>query len=137
VHLDILGKGDPRMPALLVDRDRWDWKVRVRKGPDRNGDVLFVPFLDVEECRATSRAESERKSCAFVSHPNELCAIALDGDGVAREARLRAKDAAGSALASVAVADGDTDRFSAYFHPELTATARGKANCHRDSCGVI
>ncbi len=47
--LDIVGKRDPGMPALLVDRDRWGWKVRVRKRPDRDGDILFIPILDVED----------------------------------------------------------------------------------------
>ena len=47
--LDIVGKRDPGMPALLVDRDRWGWKVRVREGPDRDGDLLFMPFLDEED----------------------------------------------------------------------------------------
>ena len=47
--LDIVGKRDPGMPALLVDRNRWGWKARVREGPDRNGDLLFIPFLDKED----------------------------------------------------------------------------------------
>jgi hypothetical protein len=99
VHLDIVGKGDPRMPALLVNRDRRRRNVCVRKGPHRDGDMLFVTFLDVEERRPAFRAEGERESSAFVSHPNELRAVAPDGHGPAREACLRAKDAAGSALA--------------------------------------
>jgi hypothetical protein len=124
------------MPALLVDRDRRGRKASVRKGPHRNGDVLFVTFLDVEDRRPALRAESERESSAFVSHPNELRAMALDGHGFASKVRLRAKDAAGSALASVTMADGDTDRFSEDLCPELTATARCKPNCHRNSYGL-
>ena len=118
------------MPALLVDRDRRGREVCVRKGPNWDGDMLFVPFLDVEDCRSAFRAESERESPALVSHPNELRAIALYGHGPSSKARLRAKDAAGSALASVAMADGDTARFSEDLRSELTATARCKPNCH-------
>ena len=98
--------------------------------PRSAGDVLFVTFLDVEDRRPALRAESERESSAFVSHPNELRAMALDGHGFASKVRLRAKDAAGSALASVAMADADTARFSEDLRPELTATARCKPNCH-------
>ncbi len=89
--LDIVGKRDPGMPALLVDRDRWGWKARVREGPDRDGDLLSIPFLDVEDRRPAFRAEGELESCAFVSDPDKLRAIALDGHGLAREERLRAK----------------------------------------------
>src|SRR5918993_58961 len=121
------------MPALLEDRDRRGHKARVRKGPHRNGDVFFVAFLDVEDRRAASRTESKSKFSAFTTHPNELVAFALYGHRPARETRLRAEDAAGSALASVAMADGDTDRFSENLRPELTATARCKPKCHRDS----
>lgn len=134
--VDIVGKGDPGMPAFLVDRDRRGRKARVREGPHGDGDVLFVSFLDVEDRRPAFRAESERESSAFVSHPNELRAIALYGHGTARKGRLRAKDAAGSALASVAMANGDADRFSGDLRPELTATTRCKPNCRRDSYGV-
>src|SRR5919107_2062338 len=137
VPLDIVGERDPRMPALLVDRDRRGRKACVRKGPHGNGDLLFVSFLDVEDRRAAFRAESELESSAFVSHPNELRAIAPDIHRLTREACLGAEDTASSALASVAVADGDADGISAYLRPELTATARGKANCHRNSKGVV
>jgi hypothetical protein len=47
--LDIVGKGDPGMPTRLVDRDRRGWKARVREGPDGDGDLMFVAFLDVED----------------------------------------------------------------------------------------
>ncbi len=47
--LDIVVKRDPGMPTLLIDRDRRGWKVRVRERPDRDGDLLFIPFLDVED----------------------------------------------------------------------------------------
>jgi hypothetical protein len=124
------------MPALLVDRDRRGRKACVREGPHRNGDLLFVTFLDVEDRRPAFRAEGEPESSAFVSHPNELSAIALYGHGLARETRLRAKDAAGSALARVAVADGDADWIPANFRLKLTATARCKPNCNMDSYGA-
>ena len=67
------------MPALLVDRDRRGHKARVRKCPNRNCDAFLVAFLDVEDRRAASRAESERESSALISHPNELGAFALYG----------------------------------------------------------
>jgi hypothetical protein len=125
------------MPALLVDRDRRGRKACVRKGPHRNGDVLFVTFFDVENRRAAFGAESERECSAFVSHPNELRAVALEAHGLAREACLRAKDAAGSALASVAMADGGTDRLSEDLRPELTRNCKMQAELSfKDSYGV-
>ena len=44
---------------------------------------------------------------------------------------LCAEDAAGSALASVTMADGDTNRLSEDLRPELATTARCKPKCHR------
>ena len=102
------------MPTLLVDRDRRGRKVRVREGPDRDGDLLIVAFLDVEDRRPAFRAEGEPEPPAFVSDSDELRAIALNAHGLAGKARLRAKDAAGPALAGVAVADGDADWISAH-----------------------
>ncbi len=125
------------MPTLLVDRDRRGWKVRVREGPDGDGDLLFVTFLDVEDRRPAFGAEGEPEPSAFVSDSDELRAIALDGHGLAGKARLRAKDAAGPALASVAVADGDADRISTNFRLKLTATTRRDANRHGDSHGLV
>jgi len=135
--LDIVGKGDPGMPALLVDRDLWGREMCVRKGPDGYGDVSFIPFLDVEDRRPACGAEGEPEPCALVSDPNELRASALDGNGFAGKGGLRAKDTAGSALASVAVADSDVERISAYFRSKLTTTARCGANCHGNSRRVI
>jgi hypothetical protein len=124
------------MPTLLVDRDRRGRKARVREGPDGDGDLLFVTFLDVEDRLAAFGAEGEPESCAFVSDSDELRAVALYGHGLAGKARLRAKDAAGPALTSVAVADGDTDWFSVDLSPKLTAATRCDANRHADSQGV-
>jgi hypothetical protein len=47
VLLHIVGKGDPPMPALLVDRNRRGRKAGVRESPQRNGDLLVIPFFDV------------------------------------------------------------------------------------------
>jgi hypothetical protein len=115
------------MPALLEDRDRRKRKACIRKGPHRDGDLLFVTFLGVEDRRPAIRAESECESSAFVSYPDELSAIALYGHGPAGKARLRAKDAAGPALASLAMADGDPDRFSVDLRPELTSNCKMQA----------
>lgn len=116
------------MPALLVDRDPRGRKARVREGPDGDGDLSFVTFLDIEERRPALGAEGEPEPSALVSDSDKLRAVALYGHGLAGKARLCAEDAAGSALASVAVADGDTERFSADLRPKLSATTRCDAN---------
>jgi hypothetical protein len=125
------------MPALLVDRDRRGWESRVREGPNGNFDHLFITFFDVEDRRSASRAEGKPEPRASVSDPNELRAFTLDSRSLARKGRLRTKDAAGSSLASVAVADGDPDGISTDFRSEPTATARCKPNRHNHSNGVV
>jgi hypothetical protein len=92
---------------------------------------MITPFLDVEDRRRAFGAEGEPEPSAFVTDPDELRAIALDGHRPAGEDRLRAEDAAGSALAGVSVADGDTDRVSADLRPKLSATAKRDANRRR------
>ena len=81
------------------------------------------------------RAKGKPESSAFVSNPDKLRATALDGHGLARKVRLRAKATAGSALASVTVADGDVEWTSANLRLKLSATTRCKANCHRNPNG--
>ena len=93
------------MPTRLVDRDRRGRKARVREGSDGDGDLFFVAFLDVEDRRSAFGAEGEPEPSALLSDSDELRAIALYGHGLAGKARLRAENAAGPALASVAVAD--------------------------------
>src|SRR5215203_1530879 len=130
VSLYVVGKGDPGMPALLVDRDRWGREMRVREGPHRDGNISFVTFLDVKDSRSTFGAKGEAELPALVPHPDELLAVPFNVHGLTRKPRLRAKDAASPALAGVAVADGDADRLGANLRPKLSATTRCYSNRH-------
>jgi hypothetical protein len=45
--LDVFGKADPRVLALLKHRDRGRWELRIGKGAHRNANEIVVPFFRV------------------------------------------------------------------------------------------
>ena len=118
------------MFALLIDGHSRCWERRVRERADRNCDQTWLFFQVVVDRRSTGRAKAVRDLVARVSGTNVLRGVALDGNGLRREASLFSEDAAGPALACETVAHGDADWFTRGKEPKLAATARGCSIIH-------
>lgn len=118
------------MFALLIDGHSRCWERRVRERADRDCDQTCLFFQVVVDRRTTGRAKVVRDLVARVSGTNVLRGVALDDNGLRREASLFSEDTASPALACETVAHGDADRFAGGDERKLAATARGCSTIH-------
>lgn len=87
--LDVFGKADPRVLALLIYRDLGRWELRTGKGAHRNGNKIVVPFFRVVHRRTAVGTEVKGKGAAFVAYPYELLGLTLNDDALDAKPRLR------------------------------------------------
>ena len=128
--LNVWRHGDPFVLALLIDGHSRCWERWVRERADRDCDQVGLFFQVVVDSRTTDRAKVVRDLVARVSSTDVLREVALDNNGLRREASLFSEDAAGPALAREAVAHGDADRVTGGNEPKLAAAARGASTIH-------
>src|SRR5260370_41586897 len=123
--LNVWRHGDPFVLALLIDGHSRCWERWVRERADRDCDQVGLFFQVVVDSRTTDRAKVVRDLVARASSTDVMREVALDNNGLRREASLFSEDAAGPALACEAVPHGVPDPVTCGHHPNLSpATTR-------------
>lgn len=100
------------MHPILVDGDCRGREAGVCEGPDGDRYELVETLKLIVDRRTAGRAEMELGSGTFIADALEHRRSARDGHIPARKAGLLPEDAARPALASQAMANGDTHRFA-------------------------
>ena len=100
---------NPRMPAAIVDGHLGRREAGVGKRADGDADAPAYPFFGVEQIGAADRAEAENEPGPLIAGADILGSRANDlvGSGKAGQG---SEHAAGSLLASKAVAESDAGR---------------------------
>ena len=113
----------PRVLSRFVDGDTRSREAGIGKGANRDAVEILHPLKLVVDGRTALRAEVKLDSRSLVADPDKLSGGAGDSHMFAKKPGLLAKDAAGPALASQAMADGDAYRLTGNLRGKLTTAA--------------
>ncbi len=102
---------DPGMPAAIVDGKLRGRKAGIGKSAYGDAHAVDFPFFGVEEVGPADGAETENELCPLIAGTHIFCGVAYDLVG-SSEAGQGGEDAAGSLLASKAVANADSGRLA-------------------------
>src|SRR6516165_11289412 len=130
---DLRGHANPRMFAVVVNRNRRRGKTRFRKRAHGHGDKILSTFETPINGGTALWTEVENDSVAFIAVPDIFLRLAFDLDGLGTKARLSSKHASGAPLTLQTVADGYSDRLFAHRDRDLTTATRRDSRWHDDS----
>jgi hypothetical protein len=117
----------PRVSSALVERyGRWR-EGRLPEGTDRDANNALATLSGLVDRRATLSKEAKGKLCSFVSETDVFSTLAGDLEPRLVETRLHTEDAAGTLLASQAMAYIRSKRLTLHFSLKLPAGARSNA----------
>ncbi len=123
-------KHNPRVARLLPHRDGRRREIRVGEVADGNNDISRKTFAFPIDGGSAGRAEVKGHDTPAFGRPLPRCRLASEDDLIGPKARLVADDGAGTALASQAVAHGDTRWFTFDRKVKLPAAAGGVSDSH-------
>jgi len=118
------------MLAVFIDGKTRTWKLRVRKGADRDGGDAGPALDDKGKRRPAGRAEPVGRHMAAVTVSFPFRKLAGEGDLLVRPAGLDGENGTGSFLAFKAVAGGDAHRLTFANGAQLSTSACGNSFHH-------
>ena len=111
------------MHSIFVYREYRSWKFGLGEGSYWNGNAFFCAPEGAVKRGTAAWAKVKRCLAALIADADILTRRAMDLNSISSKARLRTEDAPGSALASEAMTDRDTNGFSGSVRCELPTTA--------------
>jgi hypothetical protein len=110
-----------------MNRLRWRWKRRIRKGTDRDRDHLWFPMRLPIDGRAANRAKVERHRMSAIRHPCKRLRASLRFNIPTSKECRNPIGAPRSLLTCKTMAQGDVRLFSCGGCAQLSAGTRRKS----------